>query len=266
MLAYRSDDPQRPGLYVVSLIAEAAVTTTVTITQVSGTPVPTPTSSAPPTGTAPSALVTLGPAITITTEIDVHYPTWSPDATRIAYAQYDAQQEDWFIYIALADGTAPPRRIHQGEWPAWGPGGLLAFTTCSGQVLCGIHLFDPATWELRKLTDSLQDRPSGWSPSGDELAYMSDIGRSYNLYRVNAKTGLVDQITRNLFTDTMPIWSPDGQRIAYVTDRDDDWAIYTMHPYGDQQEYVAFLGAQSADEQRFRLSWVARLIQFPRAP
>ena len=256
MLAYRSSDPQRPGLYAVPLVTSTAVTGTITST------VP----GASLTDTIPSVVVTPGPAITITTEVDVHYPTWSPDGTRIAYAQYDAEQEDWFIYIALADGTTAPRRIHQGEWPAWGPDGLLAFTTCSGDELCGIHLFDPTSWELHKLTNSLQDRASGWSPSGDELAYTSDIGRSYNLYVVHAESGHVRQVTRNLFTDSMPIWSPDGQRIAYVTNRDDDWAIYTVHPYGDQQERLAILGAESADPQRFRLSWVARVIRFPDAP
>ena len=107
---------------------------------------------------------------------------------------------------------------------------------------------------------------AGWSPSGDELAYTSDIGRSNNLYVVHAQSGTVRQITRNLFTDSTPVWSPDGQRIAYVTNRDDDWAIYTIHPYGDQQQHIAVLGAESADPQRFRLSWVAKVIQFPDAP
>jgi tetratricopeptide (TPR) repeat protein len=249
MLAYRSNDPEHPGLYVVPLAGSSAITATGTSTS-----------------TVPPVTVRTGTAITITTESEVHSPTWSPDGTRIAYAQHDADQESWFIYIALADGTTPPRRIHQGEWPAWGPDGLLAFTTCSGEELCGIHLFDPASWDLRKLTNSLQDRASGWSPSGDELAYTSDIGRSNNLYVVHATSGTVRQITRNLFTDVMPVWSPDGQRIAYVTNRDDDWAIYTVHPYGDRQQRIAILGAESADPQRFRLSWVAKVIRFPGAP
>ena len=95
---------------------------------------------------------------------------------------------------------------------------------------------------------------------------MSDIGRSLNLYVAHAQSGHIRQVTRNLFTDTAPIWSPDGQRIAYVTNRADDWALYTVHPYGDQEERIASLGAQSADGQRFRVSWVARLLRFPALP
>jgi Tol biopolymer transport system component len=92
---------------------------------------------------------------------------------------------------------------------------------------------------------------------------MSDVGRSYNLYIVHAQSSLVRQITRDLFTDIVPAWSPDGQRIAYVTNRNDDWSLYTQHPYGNRLEHLTSLGEQSADSHRFRVSWVARVLQFP---
>lgn len=258
MLAYRSTDPKQPGLYAVPVLSEAEAEPA----SQKGTSAPGVTTSISTT----VETVTLGTPITITTATDAHYPTWSPNGTRIAYSQYDAQEQEWYIYIALPDGVTPPRRVHQGEWPTWGPTGLLAFTTCTGQDLCGIHIFDPADWSLRRLTNSIQDRASGWSPSGDEIAYMSDIGRSYNLYIVHAQSSHVRQITRDLFTDIMPTWAPDGQRIAYVTNRDDDWSLYTQHPYGNRLEHLTPLGAQSADKQRFRVSWVARVLRFPDTP
>jgi TolB protein len=210
--------------------------------------------------------VSLGVPITITTEADAHSPTWSPNGTRVAYSLYDDEEQAWFVYIALPDGITPPRRIHQGEWPSWGPNGQLAFTTCTGENLCGIHIFDPEDWSLRRLTNSDQDQATGWSPSGHEIAYMSDVGRSYNLYVVHAETSFVRQITRDLFTDVVPTWSPDGQRIAYVTNRNDNWSLYTQHPYGNRLEYLLPLGEQSADGLRFRASWVARALEFPEQP
>lgn len=251
VLSYRSTDPAQPGLYAVAVLTETETASALGTTD-------------PPTATVET--VTLGTPITITTATDAHYPTWSPKGMRLAYSQYDSLEQEWFVYIALPDGTAAPRRIHQGEWPSWGPTGLLAFTTCSGENLCGIHIFDPTDWSLRRLTSSVQDRASGWSPSGDEIAYMSDIGRSYNLYVVHAQSSHVRQITRDLFTDIVPTWSPDGQRIAYVTNRDDDWSLYTQHPYGNRLEHLTPLGAQSADGQRFRLSWVARVLHFAGTP
>jgi len=234
-LAFRSIDPTRPGLYAATL------TVTHEITDV----------------------VTFGDVLTITTSPQAQHPTWSPDGTRVAYAQYDAKEGDWFILIASVGVDAAPRRIHQGEFPDWGPGGLLAFTTCSAETECGIHVFDPATWSLRRLTSSIRDRAAAWAPSAQEIAYMSDIGRSTNLYIVQISTGYVRQITRNLFTDGFPIWSPDGQRIAYVTNRDDDWSVYTLHPaLGEDNRHIATIGMQSADWLRLRPSWIAPALRF----
>ena len=227
-LAYRSTDPAQPGLYTLALRVTAE--NRLTITQQS--------------------------AISITHEVDAQWPTWSPDGKRIAYAQHEAEEQAWFVYIADV-GNGPPQRMRAGEWPTWGPNGMLALTTCSAETECGIYVYDPLTDGLRRLTSSVQDRAAAWSPSGQEIAYMSDIGRSTNLYVVQVDSGHVRQLTRNLFTDGMPTWSPDGQRIAYITNRDDDWAVYVLHPaLGEHNERILSLGAQSADWLRFHPVWV----------
>jgi tetratricopeptide (TPR) repeat protein len=246
MLAYRSTDPERPGLYALSVVGSGAVISGSTVISDSG--------------------VILGDVITITTEVEAHYPTWSPDGKRVAYALYDVEREDWFIAIADLEGSGPPRLVHQGEWPSWGPGGWLACTTCSQEERCGIHIYDPRSGELRGLTASIQDRAPAWSPSGDEIAYMSDVGGiSVNLYVVHVG-GYVRQITRNLSADRMPVWSPDGQRIAYVTNHSNGWSVYLVHPYSGHEQRLMAVGAESADWSRFRLSWVAPVIRLAGQP
>ncbi len=222
LLAYRSTVPDRPGLYAMDIVS--------------------------------------GTVFTITTSPEAHHPTWSPDGKQLAYALYDTDAEEWFIYITQLDARATPRRIHQGEWPSWGPDGRLAFTACTGEQKCGIHIYNPTTGKLHRLTASRQDRAAAWSPGGQEIVYMSDVGRSLNLYVVHAASGYVRQITRNLFTDIAPVWSPDGQRIAFVTNRDDNWSVYTIHPYGGQARRIAVLGAESAEVSAFRLAWTASVI------
>jgi tetratricopeptide (TPR) repeat protein len=236
-LAYRSSDPANPGLYAVVLTPSVSIGGAV----------------------VPSALYT------ITTEARVASPTWSPDGSRLAYALYDPDAQAWYIYIAWIGSKDSPRRIHQGEWPSWGPNGLLAFTTCSAKDSCGIHVLDLSSWKLRKLTDSIQDRAPAWSPSGDEIAYMSDIGRSFNVYvaQIQPQMVTVRQLQRDLFKDGMPVWSPDGQRIAFVTNRDDDWSVYTLHPsLGEDHRRVVAMGAESADWLRLQLAWVAPVVRF----
>lgn len=230
-LAYRSSDSERPGLYALGLIS--------------------------------------GERVTVTTESSAHYPTWAPDATQLAYTQYDEDEDDWFIYIArLGDQQASPERIRQGSWPNWGPSGRIAFSTCRGENDCGIYTYDPVSAELLRMTNAKQDRAASWSPSGDELAYTSDIGLSLNLYVVQTATQHVRQITKNLFTDVMPIWSPDGQRIAFLTNHNDDWSVYSIHPWPGQgqAERVLTVGVKSADWQRMQLTWSAQVLSPPAAP
>ena len=224
-LVYRSSDPEHPGLYGMDVISRTL--------------------------------------FTITMEANAHYPTWSPDGSRVAYTQYDTEQEDWFIYIAEVDGEELSQRIRKGEWPNWGPGGLLALTTCGQENNCGIYVYDPGTDVARKITNSKQDRAAAWSPSGDEIAYTSDVGLSQNLYVVVVKDSWTRQITKNLFTDVMPVWSPDGQRIAFITNHDGDWSVYSIHPWpGEgQAEYIVNLGAESADWQRLQLTWTAPIVR-----
>jgi Tol biopolymer transport system component len=207
--------------------------------------------------------------VTVTTDPSAHYPTWSPDATRLAYTQYDQDQADWFIYIARVGAEdQPPEQIRRGSSPNWGPSDLIAFSTCGGENDCGIHTYDPAGGELVKLTNAKQDRAAAWSPSGDELAYTSDIGLSLNLYVVQVATQHVRQITKNLFTDVLPTWSPDGQRIAFLTNHNDDWSIYSIHPWPGQgqAERILTVGVKSADWQRMQLAWSAQIISPPSAP
>ncbi|MBN1937658.1 MAG: PD40 domain-containing protein [Anaerolineae bacterium] len=250
LLAYRSTDPERPGLYAMSTISTGialSITAPLTDTGVS---------------TATLALFADG-SITITTNAEAQYPTWSPDGSQIAYTAYDVDKEEWYIYIFNLNTQAAPKLIRQGQWPNWGPTGLLAMTTCQGENHCGIYLYDPAIDKLAQLTASSQDLAPTWSPDGKLIVYMSDIGKiSFNLYAVDIN-GYVWQITRNISTDSMPIWSPDSNTVAYVTNHKYDWTIYLTPPRGkyEDKQRIAVLGAESVDWTHFRIQWIAPILK-----
>jgi Tol biopolymer transport system component len=279
MLAYRSTDPERPGLYAISTAASGLVITRSGAIYHSGAISNSGTISnsgaisnsiAISDSGAISDSIVIGDSgiITITTDPEAQYPTWSPEGTQVAYATYDSEQEDWFIYIVDLTSQEPPRLIRQGRWPSWGIGGLLAFVGCSGENRCGIHVYDPLTQGLNRLTASGQDKAPTWSPNGDALVYMSDVGGlSSNLYAVNLD-GYVWQITKNISTDIAPVWSPDGEYTAYVTNHRVDWMIYRTPLRGDymQKERLTLLGVESAEWTRFRLAWVEPIIQLADLP
>ncbi len=250
LVAYRSTDPERPGLYAAS-----TVSTGITLSATAGL-------TGTGVSTATLSLFANG-AITITTDAGAQYPTWSPDGTQVAYTVHDADNEAWYIYIYNLTTQAAPKLIRQGQWPNWGPTGLLAMTTCLGENQCGIYSYDPANGTLIQLTASSQDKAPVWSADGKLIVYMSDIGKvSFNLYAVDTN-GYVWQVTRNISTDAMPIWSPDGDYVAYVTNHKYDWTVYLTPPRGnyEDKQRIAVLGAESVDWMRFRIQWIEPVLR-----
>jgi dipeptidyl aminopeptidase/acylaminoacyl peptidase len=105
----------------------------------------------------------------------------APDASAIAYVvttmDLEADRYRSAIWLARTDGS-PPRR----------------FTS-------GTH----------------RDTMPRWSPSGEELAFLSDRTGSDQLWVIPRNGGEARQVTNFVEPVTGFAWSPDGQRIAVVT-------------------------------------------------
>jgi dipeptidyl aminopeptidase/acylaminoacyl peptidase len=105
----------------------------------------------------------------------------APDASAVAYVvttmDLEADRYRSAIWLARTDGS-PPRR----------------FTS-------GTH----------------RDTMPRWSPSGEELAFLSDRTGSDQLWVIPRNGGEARQLTNFVEPVTGFAWSPDGQRIAVVT-------------------------------------------------
>jgi len=120
-------------------------------------------------------------------------PAWSPDGSRIAYADYKNQQSQSFggdeIWIMNSDGTGQRRLVSVGQ--------------------CGPNQFAGCT-------DGL-----AWSPDGSQLAFHSAGG----IYLVRRDGSGLHRISTS---GGQPIWSPDGSRIAFTRGGE----LFTMAPDG----------------------------------
>ena len=128
------------------------------------------------------------------------HPAWSPDGTRIAFAQ----ERD-------GAGEADVMDVH-----ATG-GGITNLTNTS-------HY----------------DTHPTWSPTGDRIAFESNRAGNWEIHVMYADgTGVVN-LTNNGSADNDPDWSPDRTMggIAFATGRHGNHEIYTMSPDGSGQTRV----------------------------
>jgi len=182
------------------------------------------------------------------------WPSFSPDAGRLAYAARNAGGT-WQVYIVLSDGSADPAVYADGEGPLWGPTGLLAWTGCDSTGACGIFVDNPDDDQPAvRLTASSNDIGLSWSPGGDALAYMSNVSGNWDIFLVNLSGGVI-ALTDDLESDGLPAWSPDGSRIAFVSNRDGGWGVYLLDPDARNQHKILSLGPNLPDWTGQRLSW-----------
>ena len=158
-------------------------------------------------------------------------PNVSPDGTQLAYISDQNLTRD--LWVRSLDGTAPPRRLVQGDMSgdfealrffsasgAWSPDGrTLAFAAKTGGQ-DALYLVDVATGSVQaKLAFGLDEvQTATFSPDGSEIVFVGlDDGQS-DLYRVRRDGRDLRRLTHDRYAERDPQWSPDGGRIAFVTD------------------------------------------------
>jgi Tol biopolymer transport system component len=111
------------------------------------------------------------------------------------------------IYLMSADGDGESQLTEDGEGDSSSPEGLF-------------FQIDPA-----------------WSPDGDEIAFASKRGGSFDIFVVAADGTRERQLTRTSEDDSDPSWSPDGKRIVFQ--RGDTPDIYVMDADGGNARLVS---------------------------
>ncbi len=169
---------------------------------------------------------------------DEFAPSWAPDGQRLAIITdrfnlggCSAHQvallplQGGRESIQLLDALSGNQRS-----VAWSPDGRrIAFNSLCQTEENNVYLWDLKTRTLTQLTEKagINHQPA-WSYSGRWLAFASNRGGDFDIYRLEIATGELVNLTNHQGADSQPTWSPDDSQLAFVTDRDGNEEIYVM--------------------------------------
>ncbi len=161
-------------------------------------------------------------------------PAISPDGQMVAFEQFDwdtsaagtrvpgARQ----VWLMPNVSGASPTRVHPEEQvtnsPDWSPDGILTFYNDS---LSAVTLLEPQGLEPVNLVPNGLGLLGSWSPDGDFLilpeivfpleAEDGEADFFSHLYRVDAASLDVEDLSLGTVEDASPAYSPDGEWIAF---------------------------------------------------
>ena len=107
--------------------------------------------------------------------------------------------------------------------PRWSPVDKLAFLRDKGATSAGRSVVDRAGERERNITGepSVSHRDISWSPDGQRIAYVSNVGgKGFGVSIIDVKSGVRVPLTDGSHEDLLPRWSPDGRKIIFASRRE----------------------------------------------
>ncbi|MFN2167975.1 MAG: hypothetical protein ACK2U9_17170, partial [Anaerolineae bacterium] len=186
-------------------------------------------------------------------------PTWSPDASWIAFASNKHGDRKWRLYV-ISPGAVrgEGEEWAYGQMPAWSPDGRrLAYQGCDERGgNCGVWLMQRGGAQPAQLTTDASDTVPVWSPDGSQIAFLSARSGNWEIHLVDVATGRERRLTENPAVDVAPAWSPNGRQLAFLSNRQGSWAIYIMDVGSGATQRLIATGDAYPNPLAERMSWI----------
>ncbi len=155
------------------------------------------------------------------------FPAWSWDGRRFAYVVKPPQENRWLLRIQDLEGAARTVSIPASyvSSPAFAPDGRLAFSARTDDSLdADIFVAGPEGTGYRNITRTRGiDTSPTWSPTGAQIAFISDRSGSPQVWIMDADGSNVRRLVQEGGHCDSPDWSPDGRFILYSWQAPEQW-------------------------------------------
>lgn len=172
-------------------------------------------------------------------------PDWAPGGSRLVFQRCGSPGPPCSIWTVNADGSGLRRlspRCSQGSappkcpddsGPAFSPNGRQIAFTRFHSAKSGGQIVMVADANLRHAHPLGPGWEPGWSPDGNQLAFVWKPGNRQGVFVENADgTGRHRVTPWRLRAGEFPDWSPDGTRILFNTGGPDRGNLFTIRPDG----------------------------------
>jgi hypothetical protein len=171
-------------------------------------------------------------------------PSWSPDAAFLVFSsRRESDRKPRLYEVELAGGPDWDVWVDGapifGEYPTWAADDSVFYHVTWPQT--GLARLSPDGSNTAMLLGDGSATAPAVSRDGQAIAYMSQAGGSWDIYRANADGSGRVRLTEHAANDGLPAWSPDGRSIAFVSDRGGAWALWVMNADGASQRKIVDL-------------------------
>lgn len=152
-------------------------------------------------------------------------PALGPGGDWLAYAS--RQNGYWDLYLLNLQNGGSLRLTDTLAYdgaPSWSPDGVWLVYETYGEKSLEIALrpvADPAAAPIQLTSDSFLDSSPVWSPSGRQIAFVSNRSGEPEIWIVDLDRASSDQfanVSRSSETvESRPAWSPDGTRLVWAS-------------------------------------------------
>jgi TolB protein len=166
-------------------------------------------------------------------------PNWTRDGNGLIF-----NRDGRIVHMALAGG--PIQTIDTGfaircnnDHGLSPDGALLAISDQSREDHRSlIYIVPSGGGTPRRITQKAPSYWHGWSPDGQNLAFVGERNGEFDIYSILAGGGEEERLTTAPGLDDGPEYSPDGQYIYFNSERTGIMQIWRMRPDGSEQEQV----------------------------